>query len=195
MTATGASTQRPNARAPDSAMAATRRKSAGRIAEAVTGHATIAIDLTVEAGAWPPETELAGLARRAVDAVMASIGATSEIASELSLVFSDDARLKVLNAGWRGKDKPTNVLSFPAFPHSRRGAVPPMLGDVVLAAETVAAEARAEGKPLDHHIVHLIVHGVLHLIGYDHETDAEAEEMEETERRILAGLDIPDPYR
>jgi probable rRNA maturation factor len=195
MTATGASTQRPNARAPDPAMAATRRKSAGRIAEAVTGHAAIAIDLTVEAGTWPPESELARLARRAVDAVMASIGATREVASELSLVFTDDARVKVLNGGWRGQDKPTNVLSFPAFPHGRRGAVPPMLGDVVLAAETVAAEARAEGKPLDHHIVHLIVHGVLHLIGYDHETDAEAEEMEETERRILAGLDIPDPYR
>ena len=70
-----------------------------------------------------------------------------------------------------------------------------MLGDVVLAAETVAAEAAGEGKPLADHITHLIVHGVLHLIGYDHETDAEAEEMEQAERRILAGLAIPDPYR
>jgi probable rRNA maturation factor len=176
-------------------MAATRRKSAGRIAEAVTGPAAIAIGLTVEAGAWPAQSGLAALARRAVDAVMADIDATGEAASELSLLFTDDAHVRRLNAGWRGKDKPTNVLSFPAFPHGRRGAVPPMLGDIVLSAETVAAEARAEGKPLDHHIVHLIVHGVLHLIGYDHETDAEAEEMEETERRILAGLDIPDPYK
>ena len=70
-----------------------------------------------------------------------------------------------------------------------------MLGDVVLASETVAAEALDEGKPLADHMTHLIVHGVLHLIGYDHETDAEAEEMEEAERRILAGLAIPDPYR
>jgi probable rRNA maturation factor len=176
-------------------MAATRRKSAARIAGAVTGPAAIAIDLAVEAGAWPPEAELAVLARRVVDAVMAQIGTAGAAASELSLVFTDDAHVRVLNAGWRGKDKPTNVLSFPAYPHGSRGHVPPMLGDIVLAAETVAAEARAQGKPLDHHIVHLIVHGVLHLIGYDHETDAEAEEMEETERRILAGLDIPDPYR
>jgi probable rRNA maturation factor len=113
----------------------------------------------------------------------------------LSVIFSDDAHVRTLNAGWRGRDKPTNVLSFPAFPHGRRGEVPPMLGDVVLAAETVAAEAASEGKRLTDHVTHLIVHGVLHLIGYDHETDAEAEEMEAMERRILAGLDISDPYR
>jgi len=86
------------------------------------------------------------------------------------------------------------VLSFPAFPTRRGDALPPMLGDVVLAAETVAAEAVGEGKRLTDHITHLIVHGVLHLIGYDHETDAEAEDMEQAERRILAGLAIPDPY-
>ena len=152
----------------------------------------IAIDLSVEAGAWPPMPELAVIARRAVDGV---IGETGVSGSELSVVFSDDAHVRTLNAGWRGKDKPTNVLSFPAFPHSRRGEVPPVLGDVVLAAETVAAEASAEGKRLADRVTHLIVHGILHLIGYDHETDAEAEEMEEMERRILAGLDISDPYR
>jgi probable rRNA maturation factor len=152
----------------------------------------IEIDLLVEAGTWPPETELAAIARRAVDGVLVEIGAKQSC--ELSLVFSDDAHVRTLNAGWRGKDQPTNVLSFPAFPSNPGAALPPMLGDVVLAAETVAAEALAEGKPLVHHISHLIVHGILHLIGYDHETDAEAEEMEELERRILAGLDIPDPY-
>jgi probable rRNA maturation factor len=99
-----------------------------------------------------------------------------------------------LNAGWRGKDKSTNVLSFPAFPAGGK-ALPPMLGDVVLASETVAAEAMNEGKPLADHLTHLIVHGVLHLIGYDHEIDAEAEMMEQAERRILASLAIPDPYR
>jgi probable rRNA maturation factor len=157
--------------------------------------ADVAIDVAVEAGSWPPESELSLLARRAVDAVLATLGATTGASSELSLVFSDDAHVRLLNAGWRGIDRPTNVLSFPAFPDWTAGKLPPMLGDVVLAAETVAAEARAEGKPLADHIAHLIVHGFLHLIGYDHETDAEAEKMEELERRILAGLDIPDPYR
>lgn len=157
--------------------------------------AGIAIDLVVEAGTWPSEAELEAIARRAVDGVLAEIGVKAGQRSELSLVFSDDAHVRTLNAGWRGKDKPTNVLSFPAFPGHPAGKLPPMLGDVVLAAETVAAEALAEGKPLAHHISHLIVHGILHLIGYDHETEAEAEEMEQTERRILAALDIPDPYK
>ena len=79
------------------------------------------------------------------------------------MVFSDDAHIRMLNAGWRGKDKPTNVLSFPAFPTKPGEKLPPMLGDIVLAAETVAREAELEGKPLDHHITHLVVHGVLHL--------------------------------
>jgi probable rRNA maturation factor len=173
---------------------AAKTKPDRRLGQGVGDRAGIEIDLVAEAGSWPAERELAVLARQAVDAVLAAIGAGAA-ASELSIVFSDDARVRALNAGWRGKDAPTNVLSFPAFPHGHRGALPPLLGDVVLAAETVAREAAAEGKPLAHHITHLIVHGILHLIGYDHETDAEAEEMEELERRILAGLDIPDPYR
>lgn len=155
----------------------------------------VSIDLLVEAGSWPPEAELAGIARRAVDGVVAAIGGGRRRASELSLVFTDDAHIRVLNANWRGKDKPTNVLSFPAVSSVARGELALLLGDVVLAAETVAAEAAAEDKPLAHHITHLIVHGVLHLIGYDHEAEAEAEEMEELERRILAGLAIPDPYK
>ena len=96
--------------------------------------------------------------------------------------------------GWRGKDKPTNVLSFPAFPETKAGPLPPMLGDIVLAAETVAAESELENKPLEHHITHLVIHGLLHLVGYDHETDAQADEMEALERRALARLAIPDPY-
>jgi probable rRNA maturation factor len=154
----------------------------------------VELDLVVEAGSWPPEEELAELARQAIRGVLAAIGRT-DARSELSIVFSDDAHVRALNAGWRGKDAPTNVLSFPAFAHGSRGSVPPMLGDIVLAAETVAREAGAEDKPLAHHLTHLIVHGILHLIGYDHDSDAEAEEMEDLERRILAGLDIPDPYR
>jgi probable rRNA maturation factor len=157
--------------------------------------AGVAIDILVEAGDWPDEPELERIARRALDGVLAEIGADSRVASELSVVFTDDAHIRALNAGWRSKDKPTNVLSFPAFAADGGKVLPPMLGDVVLAAETVAAEARNEDKPLADHMTHLIVHGILHLIGYDHEIDAEAEMMEQAERRILASLAIPDPYK
>jgi probable rRNA maturation factor len=150
------------------------------------------IDLAVEAGNWPQEAELGRLVEAAAMAAFAETGAVGR--SELSVVFSDDAHIRKLNAGWRGKDKPTNVLSFPAFPFPRGGPLPPMLGDIVLAAETVAREAALENKPLQDHIVHLVIHGLLHLLGYDHETEAEAEEMESIERAALARLAIPDPY-
>jgi probable rRNA maturation factor len=156
--------------------------------------AGVAIDILVEAGDWPDEAELERIARRALDGVLAEIGADARVVSELSVVFTDDARIRKLNSGWRSKDRPTNVLSFPAFPASGGKALAPMLGDVVLAFETVADEAHREGKPLVDHMTHLIVHGILHLIGYDHEIDAEAEMMEQAERRILASLAIPDPY-
>jgi probable rRNA maturation factor len=152
------------------------------------------IDLLVEAGDWPHEKELRRLVEQAALAVFAEIGSIWSGKSELSVVFSDDAAIRELNAGWRGKDKATNVLSFPAFPVCGGGALPPMLGDIVLAAETVAREAGLEDKPLENHISHLVVHGLLHLLGYDHETDAEAEDMEAVERAALAGLAIPDPY-
>jgi len=155
--------------------------------------AKIAIDVLVEAGNWPNETALLHLVTKAVDSVLAEVGLTGGEASELSIVFSDDAHVGALNAQWRGKDKPTNVLSFPAFP-TIRGVLPPMLGDVVLAAETVGREAAVEGKPLEHHISHLVIHGVLHLLGFDHLNDREADEMEGLERRALARLAIPDPY-
>lgn len=115
-------------------------------------------------------------------------------APELSLVFTDDAEIKLLNAGWRGKDKPTNVLSFPAFPTTIGDRLPPMLGDIILAFGTVRREAELEAKSFDDHVRHLIVHGVLHLLGYDHETDVDAEAMEAIERRALARLAIADPY-
>lgn len=152
----------------------------------------VAIDLAVEAGAWPPAVELEAMARRAVDAALAETAARGS--SELSLVFTDDAHMRSLNHAWRGKDKPTNVLSFPAFPVAPGDRLPPMLGDIVLAAETVAIEAELENKPLHHHISHLVVHGVLHLLGHDHESEVEAETMEALERAALARLAIPDPY-
>ncbi len=152
------------------------------------------IDLLVEAGTWPEEEVLQHLVERAAGATFAEIGAAWSGTSELSVVFSNDDSIRELNAGWRGKDKPTNVLSFPAFPISGGGSLPPMLGDIVLAAETVSREAELEQKPIENHISHLVIHGLLHLLGYDHETDAEAEEMEAAERAALARLAIPDPY-
>ncbi|PSJ58067.1 rRNA maturation RNase YbeY [Kumtagia ephedrae] len=154
----------------------------------------VEIDLTVEAGDWPSQEALGTLAAHVVEAALAEAGAHAKHPVELSLLFTDDAHIRTLNAEWRGKDKPTNVLSFPAFPTTVGDPLPPMLGDIVLAAETVRGEAELEGKPLDHHITHLIAHGLLHLIGHDHETDAEADAMEGLERRALARLAIPDPY-
>ncbi|TJV45412.1 MAG: rRNA maturation RNase YbeY [Mesorhizobium sp.] len=158
----------------------------------VDGSLPVEIDISIEAGDWPAEASLARLVDRAVAAAFAEAGAAGH--SELSIVFSDDAHIRTLNADWRGKDKPTNVLSFPAFPHVKDGPLPPMLGDIVLAAETVAREAALEDKPLENHITHLVIHGLLHLMGYDHETDTEAEAMEAVERAALARLAIPDPY-
>ncbi len=105
------------------------------------------------------------------------------------ILLTDDATVRDLNARFRAKDSPTNVLSFPAPPNPEGH-----LGDIALAYETCAAEALTQHKPLAHHLQHLVAHGVLHLIGYDHQTDAEADAMEALERRVLAGLGVPDPY-
>jgi len=158
------------------------------------GATQIDIDILVEAGGWPPEESLAALCEAAVSAAVAELDIDPDAASELSIVFTDDAQIQALNGEWRGKDKPTNVLSFPAFPHVPGDDLPPMLGDIVLAYETIAAEATLEAKTFEHHLSHLVVHGFLHLLGHDHETSDEAETMETAERRILARLAIADPY-
>jgi len=154
----------------------------------------IDIDILVETDGWPEEAALSDLASIAIAAVWDELASGNQPDSELSLVFTDDAAIKELNNDWRDKDKPTNVLSFPAFPIKPGQAPGPMLGDIVIARETVVREAEDEEKSFDHHLTHLIVHGVLHLLGYDHETDDEAEAMEQLERKILARLAIPDPY-
>lgn len=154
---------------------------------------TLEIDIAVEAGDWPAEAELRTFADRAAGAVFDELG-IADRASELSLVFTDDAQIRILNREWRGKDKATNVLSFPAFDVGPDDPLPPMLGDVIIAYETVCAEAVLETKPFAHHLTHLLVHGLLHLLGYDHENDADADEMEGLERRALARIAIPDPY-
>lgn len=116
---------------------------------------------------------------------------------EVSILLADDETVRTLNRAWRGQDKPTNVLSFASLDDEDEPRVPGaplLLGDVILAFETTAREAADQGKPLADHFGHLVVHGVLHLLGYDHEEDAEAEEMEALESSILAALGIPDPY-
>lgn len=116
---------------------------------------------------------------------------------ELSIVLADDETVRGLNRDWRGKDQPTNVLSFAALDDEDAPIVegaPLLLGDVILAFETCAAEAAEQDKPLADHFSHLVVHGVLHLLGYDHMDDDEAEEMESLETTLLAALGVPDPY-
>ena len=112
---------------------------------------------------------------------------------EANVVLADDTLVRSLNRAYRGKDAATNVLSFPFAPLPSSEEIGP-LGDVILAHETVVKEAAEQGIPSAHHFQHLVVHGLLHLIGFDHETDAEAAAMEQLETRILAELGVPDPY-
>jgi len=151
------------------------------------------IDLLVEAGAWPQEPKLHAMVSRALAATIETARSPIVPGAELSLVFTDDAHVRVLNRQYRGKDSPTNVLSFPGAP-GKPGAYGPLLGDIVVAEETVAREAEDQGLSFDDHLTHLVVHGFLHLLGHDHEDDAEAEIMEDMETRILARLGIADPY-
>ena len=136
---------------------------------------------------WP--TVLPGvqrLVRRAARAALVGAGRRGD--KSLTVALADDRRVRALNARHRSKDKPTNVLSYPSG--ERR-----FLGDVIVARQTVWREARAQGKQPEAHLVHLVVHGTLHLVGYDHEIgEKEAQRMETLERRVLARLGIADPY-
>ncbi|WEX09255.1 rRNA maturation RNase YbeY [Chelativorans sp. AA-79] len=156
------------------------------------GSRAIAVDCAVETPGWPPEEVLQQIAERAIAAAAARIGRTGD--ETLTILFTDDAEMRALNARFRGKDKPTNVLSFPAIGGTAPPGTPRHLGDIALGYEKVTGEARAEGKLLEHHLAHLVVHGYLHLLGYDHEMPEEAEEMEQLEREILESLAIGDPY-
>lgn len=112
----------------------------------------------------------------------------------VNVLFTSDAEVRILNRDFRRIDKPTNVLSFPAVKAASPDGSEALLGDIALAFETVAREAGEQGKPLLHHVSHLIVHGTLHLLGYDHDSEKAADAMEARERAILARLGIPDPY-
>lgn len=154
----------------------------------------INVDMLVEAGAWETAGDVEAMVRDAMEAVLAELGNRVPQGAELSIVLTDDIAIRKLNAGWRLRDKATNVLSFPASPIAGGVPLSPMLGDVVLGWETVDKEARVDGKPLRHHIIHLLIHGFLHLVGHDHEDEDQAAEMEGIERAALARLAIPDPY-
>ena len=147
------------------------------------------IDILIEAPGWK---SIPGVKIAVERAVMATLAAADLEPAGVSVMLGNDAAVRELNAQYRGKDSPTNVLSFPA--PSVPGQPGIVLGDIVLAYETCNAEALAEGKTLVHHMTHLVIHGVLHLLGHNHENDAEAEVMEAQEVALLAGLGIANPY-
>ncbi len=165
------------------------------------------IAVVIEDPAWAGSLAHAeDVTRRAAAAALdaADRAALPPRPQEVSVVLASDARVRALNRDYRGCDRPTNVLSFghlgqpggeqPGGAHPP-GDAPLLLGDVVLARETLLREAAEQGKRPDHHLAHLVVHGVLHLLGYDHQDDGEACRMEGLESAILAALGMPDPYR
>ena len=150
----------------------------------------LAIDIAVEHEAWHGVVDLDALAGRAAAAVLAASGTKVADGAEWSIVLADDAFVRDLNARWRGKDQPTNVLSFPTDAAARDRA----LGDVIVAWETSTREAAERGWTVSDYLAHLLVHGLCHLLGLDHDTDAAAEAMEAIEARALARLGIASPF-
>jgi probable rRNA maturation factor len=145
-------------------------------------------EVIVVADGWRSEPDAEAAIHRA-------IATAAEVVD--AVMLTDDAGIRTLNGNWRGIDEPTNVLSFPALPPTGAAGpdeAPRMLGDIAIAYETTRKEADDEQKPFDHHLSHLVVHGFLHLIGYDHEKDDDADAMETLEQEILEQLGIPDPY-
>lgn len=157
------------------------------------------IQIAIEAEGWAQEAELESLAGKVLETAAEYLRSEEKqpfpaMPIEVSLVFSSDEQVRAVNAEWRGQDKPTNVLSFPAFPLVPGGKPGPMLGDIIVARETVEREAVDLDKSFTDHLTHLMVHGFLHLFGYDHMDGDEAERMESLETRILAALGLSDPY-
>jgi len=149
-------------------------------------------EVLVVAECWQTEPDAEAVIQRAIEAA-AGIADADVGDAELAIMLTDDTGIRTLNSNWRGIDKPTNVLSFP--PAEMPGdATVKSLGDIAIAHETTAREAETEDKPFAHHLSHLAAHGFLHLMGYDHEKDGDAETMEQLERVILARLGMPDPY-
>jgi probable rRNA maturation factor len=157
-----------------------------------SGARQLDIALSIERPLWDKVADVAAVVETAAEAAFAAVPDAPAIA-EVSIALIDDAAIREFNRAYRGKDQPTNVLSFPAPPMNIPGA-PVLLGDIAVAYQTTAAEAEAEAKSIADHLSHLIVHGVLHLLDYDHIEPEDAELMEAAERDILATLGIADPY-
>ncbi len=155
-----------------------------------------AVDILVQSERW---AEHPGLDEWILNCLHLAAEMTPNVAwerAEVAVVLSDDEQVRLLNRTWRNRDAATNVLSFPAQQAGMNAdpSAPRTLGDIVLAYETLAREAEQEGVPFEAHLAHLLVHGLLHLVGFDHEAEEQASVMEEQERRILARLGVPDPY-
>jgi probable rRNA maturation factor len=150
-------------------------------------------DVLIAADCWQVQLDAEDIVQRAITAATSFVELPAN-ETEVAVMLTDDARIRELNREWRGQDKPTNVLSFPAAQSPGETPQPLMLGDIAIAFETTRSEAETEGKPFQNHLSHLAIHGFLHLLGYDHLDDDEAEEMEALEREILASLGIADPY-
>jgi len=151
--------------------------------------AVAAINILIEAPEWNDVPEVEDEIRRAAECALAAEGQTD---SEVNILLSDDASVRALNSQFRHIDKPTNVLSFPAAEGPGKGNA---LGDIILGYETVAREAKEQNKVFLHHAQHLTMHGVLHLLGFDHEREGEAAEMEALETKLCSSLGIADPYK
>ncbi len=164
--------------------------------------AALEFDIVRDTGDWTTFEPVELCVARALNAAARHYRILSELPACVCIALSSDASVRALNRQWRAKDSPTNVLSFPAPPQPAGRPVPGdaatseprFLGDIVLAAETVAREAREMGISAHHHLQHLVVHGLLHLLGFDHEQDAEATAMEALETEILATIGVADPY-
>jgi probable rRNA maturation factor len=150
------------------------------------------VDIVVESPLWKTERGVRAILLRAIAEAAAQTAAQP---GELAVVLTDDRTIRALNRRWRHKDVPTNVLSFPTRAGAHSAAPDAaLLGDIVIAYETVRREAQAGGLPFRHHLAHLAVHGFLHLVGHDHETDTQAHTMEALEIAALQRLDVPNPY-
>ncbi|MBV1900771.1 MAG: rRNA maturation RNase YbeY [Kordiimonadaceae bacterium] len=174
-----------------------------QIASHANATANICLDVEVGETCLGLHEDWAAIMEQAARAALGGSGVYAGQPAEIYIELVPSARSHELNKEYRGKDKPTNVLSFPgtepdvlaaAFAFAEKGGPPVALGDLIIADAVVLQEASEQNKPVAHHLIHLVVHGVLHLLGYDHMIDHDAEKMETLEREILATLNVPDPY-
>lgn len=152
-------------------------------------------DILIEDPRWVATVDLQPLVNSVIDATLGALNAEKGGPAEVSLLFADDARISVVKGAWLGKNAPTNVLSFPSAEGGQQsGSERTLLGDMILSFDTICREAQDEGKSFEAHLAHMIAHGFLHLMGYDHINDEEADVMEALESQVLIALGMPDPW-